>query len=413
MLWREACAFLTAYGFHKDITIYELLDPLPSLIKADPARGRRRVAAVQGLCERIPWHTDRKETRGAWSHWWDAARQGRPGCRDSSRRPALLGRCNDPNWLLDEALEDVWEEWHEHVDPLISGALRLTLGKSLDKRDRTQIQRLVDDTGNDRETARRLMTWLLARADERPVAYSYSNSAELLAKDDDVLSGLNSVAASADLPTVSSVREELPSPVSSETASGISSAAQSATSVVDALAYSSLPPGLPGLTRAIRAWRRRPYDTRSPEWAVERFANAIGYRLIELAADGRHHEAASTLRSLGESAGFGERSGILRSVAEGLERYGENRLAAVAYALAWTRTRGHGGWLTSAARQSWTLLNALQTLDADIARSVVAEEIERAVATSYGPYGISQAVVFALRAGALRVTEQDFRRHRF
>ena len=70
--------------------------------------------------------------------------------------PALLGRCNDPNWLLDEALEDVWEEWHEHVDPLISGALRLTLGKSLDKRDRTQIQRLVDDTALDRETARRL-----------------------------------------------------------------------------------------------------------------------------------------------------------------------------------------------------------------------------------------------------------------
>ena len=404
VLWREACAFLTAYGFHKDITIYELLDPLPSLIKADPARGRRRVAAVQGLCERIPWHTDRKETRGAWSRWWDLLAKADPVAAIRLAVPALLGRCNDPNWLLDEALEDVWEEWHEHVDPLISGALRLTLGKSLDERDGTQIQQLVDDIGNDRETARRLMTWLLARGDERPVAYSYSNSAELLAKNDDVLSGLNSVAASADVPTVSSVREEVASPVSSETASGISAAAQSAASVVDALAYSSLPPGLPGLTRAVRAWRRRPYDTRSPEWAVERFANAIGYRLIELAADGRHHESTSILRSLGESAGFGKRSGIIRSVAEGLERHGENRLAAVAYAMAWTRTRGHGGWLTFGGEAELDALERASVLDAGIARSVVAEEIERAVAISYGPYGISQAVVFGFAAGALRVT---------
>src|SRR5439155_10661331 len=32
-LWHEACVFLTAYGWHKDITIYEVLDPLPALIE--------------------------------------------------------------------------------------------------------------------------------------------------------------------------------------------------------------------------------------------------------------------------------------------------------------------------------------------------------------------------------------------
>ena len=31
-LWGETCEFLTAYGYHKDITIYEVLDPLPALI---------------------------------------------------------------------------------------------------------------------------------------------------------------------------------------------------------------------------------------------------------------------------------------------------------------------------------------------------------------------------------------------
>ncbi|PYS47740.1 MAG: hypothetical protein DMG13_27140, partial [Acidobacteria bacterium] len=402
-LWREACAFLTAYGFHKDITIYELLNPLPSLIMGDPARGRLRVAGVQGLCERVPWHTDRRDTRGAWGRWWELLAKADPVAAIRLAVPALLGRCNDPNSLLDGALGDVWEEWYEHVDPLVSGALRLMLDKALDKRDSTLIQRLADDTSTDRETVCQLMTWLLARADERPLAYSYSNSAELLAKDDMVLSGLNRVATSADVPNVSSVGEDQTSPGSAEPSLGTSSAADSGNAAGPAVAYSSLPAGLPGLARAIRNWRRRPYEAQSAEWAVERFANAIGYRLIELAGAGRHHEAASTLRSLGDSVGFGKRSGILRSVAEGLERHGENRLAAVAYALAWTRSRGHGGWLTFGGETELDALERASTLDEVVASTVVAEEIERAVATSYGPYGVSQAVILAFAAGALRV----------
>lgn len=45
--WMDACQLLTAYGSHKDITIYELLDPLPSLIAINPARGRTAVAKLQ------------------------------------------------------------------------------------------------------------------------------------------------------------------------------------------------------------------------------------------------------------------------------------------------------------------------------------------------------------------------------
>ena len=87
----------------------------------------------------------------------------------------------------------------------------------------------------------------------------------------------------------------------------------------------------------------KPYEAQSGEWAVERFTNVIGYRLIELAAQEGFEEGESALRSLGDSVAIGDRSKILRSVAEGLERYGEIRLATVAYTLAWTRARGHGG----------------------------------------------------------------------
>lgn len=401
-LWRETCEFLIAYGYHKDITIYEVLDPLPALIRADPRRGRLRVAAIQGLCERVPLHTDRRETRAAWSRWWELLAKADPVAAVNLAVPTLLRKCNDPYELLDDALENVWEEWYEHVDPLISGALRLGLDKPLDRRDSEQLKRLAEDTTTDSEVMRQLMTWLVARADERPVSYSYSNDAELLGKDDIVVAGLNQIASSADVPVVLPInRASTPRP---EAAVIASPDKESKNSTADVASYSPFPDGLPGLSRAIRAWRRKPYDAQSGEWAVERFTNVIGYRLIELATDGRYQEAESALRSLGDSVTLGERSGILRDVAGGLERHGENRLAAIAYTLAWTRARGHGGWMTFGGQTELDSLERASTLDAGVARAVVAEEIERAVAASYGPYGISQALVFAFASGALRVS---------
>ncbi len=372
------------------------------MIRADPRRGRLRVAAIQGLCERVPLHTDGRETRAAWSRWWKLLAKADPVAAVNLAVPTLLRKCNDPYELLDDALEDVWDEWYEHVDPLFSGALRLSLDKPLDRRDSEQLRRLAKDTATNRQVVRQLMTWLVARADERPVSYSYSNDAELLAKDDIVVTDLNQIAVSADVPVVAPTNRA--STPRSEAAVIASPDRKSKNLAADVLLYSPFPDGLPGLSRAIRAWRRKPYDAQSEEWAVERYTNVIGYRLVELAADGRLEEAESALRSLGDSVTLGERSGILRHVAEGLERHGQNRLAAVAYTLAWTRARGQGGWMTFGGQTELDSLGRASTLDAGVARAVVAEEVERAVAASYGPYGISQALVFAFASGALSIS---------
>jgi hypothetical protein len=394
-LWREACVFLTAYGWHKDTTIYEVLDPLPVLIAADPALARLRIARAQALCERVPLHTDLKETRHAWSRWWNLLAKADPVAAVELAAPELFRECNDPNWLLNEALEDVWREWHEHVDPVVAGALRLTLDTPLDPGDASQLERLASASG---PVARRLLIWLLARADERPVSYSYSNSAELIGRDDEQVATLNAIAEAADVPRVFALRDETPSNELDHRprSTGLTTKSNAADLVV------GFPPGLPGVARAVRAWRNRPYDTPSAEWTPERFANVIGYRLIGLLADGGFDDARSALRSVADASGLGERSGILRSIAEGLERHGETQLAALAYALTWTRTRGHGGWLTFGGETELDALHRATALDADTANAVIAEEIERIVATSrYGTYGISRALIYALAVGAL------------
>lgn len=394
-LWHEACVFLTAYGWHKDVTIYEVLDPFPVLIEANPSSARRRLAELQALCERVPLHTDLKETRGAWSRWWSLLAKADPVGAAHLAAPQLFIECNDPNWLLNEALEDLWREWNEQVDPLIGGALRLALDTPLEEADAAQLERLAGNTAD--SAIRRLLIWLLARADERPVSYSFSNSAELLERDDEKVAAINAVAAEAELPEVGALRE--PHPLEDESDRRRDRRAKS---VAEDL-VTGFPPGFQGLVKAIRTWHRRPYDTRAADWHTERFANAIGYRLIGLLEAGRADDATAAIRSLASGLGLGEQTAILRSIAEGLERHGEKRLAAHAYALTWTVTRGHGGWMTFGGQTAIDSLVQATRLDSETTNSVVAGEIERIVAaSSRGTYGISQAIIYALAVGALR-----------
>jgi hypothetical protein len=399
-LWQEACVFLTAYGFHKDITIYEVLDPLPVLIEKAPALARFRIAQAQALCERVPLHTDQRETSHAWPRWWNLLAKADPVAAVNLAASELFCKCNDPNWLQNGTLEDVWREWYEHVDPLIGGSLRLTLDTPFDPADQGQLEPLAKARN---PATQRLLTWLLARVDERPVSYSYTNSAELIARDDQQVEKLNEIAKAANLPCILIVNNEASSNV------GIDRPFEERTESLSSMNESDedgiivgFPPGMTGITRAIRAWRNRPYDTNSAEWTVERFANVIGYRLIDLQAAGRLEDARSALRSLADASGIGERTSILRLISQGLERNSATQLAAVAYALTWTRARGHGGWLTFGGETEIDSLHRATKLDNVGTNVIISEEIERIVATSrYGTIGISQAIIYALAVGAL------------
>ena len=98
--------------------------------------------------------------------------------------------------LLHDARSDLWRAWHHRADPIVAGALRLTLEEPLDQNDLTALDLLADicdGTGNDQPS--RLMIALLARVDERPFKYSDSDSNELLDRDRERVDALNAIAA--------------------------------------------------------------------------------------------------------------------------------------------------------------------------------------------------------------------------
>jgi hypothetical protein len=404
-LWIDACRMLTAYGWHKDITIYELFDPLPDLIAADPARGRRCVAMLQPLCERVPLHTDGRETRGAWGRWWNLLAAADPIALARLTAPTLLAHCNDPIPLLHEARSDMWIAWHRRADPIVAGALRLTLEETLDGTDPAAMGRLTTVTdGTGADSAADLMTLLLARADERPFRYGDSNSDELLSRDNELVQQLNSVADRARVPRVAPMPTTNPeaSPSVFGTKADTSAPSQRPTNYIDEQVRLLFPPGAVGLARAIRSWRGRLYDEVRPDWTTQRFSNILGYRMIELAEGGRENDAEAALQLIADAGGLIDRSGLLAMLAAGLERNHQVRLAALAYTLAWTRARGRGGWLTFGGETEIGSLSRAAEIDRALTLRTIAHEIERIVSGGrYGTYGISQALIYGFALGGL------------
>ena len=193
--WQEACRLLVAYGWRRDITIFELLNPLPTLIRLNPAAGRKIVAEVQPLCDRVIHHTDGKDTHHTTRRWWQILAKADPYEYSELVAKRLLSSCNDPNKMLDGTRSDLWRDWFKKANPFTAGVLRLTMEESLDENDIDAfriLSDLCDRPGTDKATM--LLNLLYARIDERPFKYGVSNQNEILNQDNNYVNQLNSIA---------------------------------------------------------------------------------------------------------------------------------------------------------------------------------------------------------------------------
>lgn len=393
--WRSASALLVAYGFHKDATIYELIDSLPPLIEKDRTRAQRCLEVLQPLCERVVLHTDRKSTGRARSRWWDLLALADPLALAKLTAPDLLGSCNLPYEELEDARTELWRVQHAHADPIVAAALRLTIRLAIDDSDKVLLERLAELTPANKE-AGLLLGLLVARADERPIGYSYSNSSDLLAKDHAVVVGINNVARSANIPSVLPFPIEPAASDREDSTLGRWRPDRKLLDVLeDALPF-LFPPGTKGLAQAANTWHGRPYDAHGERWATDRFANAIGYRLLEALDRGAQPpDVSATIHAIADTISMSKGDELLCELAQGLERHGLRRQAVLAYTLHWTRTRGHGGWLNFGGETNIDSLRKAALLDPQLTLATLATEVEPAV-RSGGTLGISQSIIFAL-----------------
>ena len=402
--WRDACRLLAGYGFRKDITIFELLDPLTALTDADCGRSRNLLKLMLPLCLRVVNHTDGSETHWALDKWWSSLAKADPLNCAQFASERLLNDCNDANDLLHGALADVWRCWHSDADAVLSAGLRLSIDSSIERSDPDSLARLVAELAMDEPHISGLIAGVLARADERPVAYPYSNGGEILARDDRLVEDLNAIAQCSGLPLVSMVQEIRSMESANQKASGWKPNNPHLELQIPASDSFPFTTGPSGVGQAIRAWSRRPYKPVSPNWNVGRFANAIGYRLLELVESGRTLEAEAALQLLSEYTRFGDQVEIWIQLAEGLERHQLSELAAKCYAVPWIHARRSGG------SENVNHLRRATSLDASAVMNQLTAEISSTIANSSGAFatfGLTKSLVYGFAVGALKVCSRQ------
>lgn len=398
-LWREACRLITAYGWRKDITIYELLDPLVMLIDADRVRGRTCLASAQPLCERVRSHTDGKETRHAPQHWWRLLARADPAALARLAAPRLLHNCNLPSPVRHQALTDMWRSWHTKADPLLAAALRLTLDTPLGPGDVEALERLADSEAAD-GADEDLMAWILARADERPASYSYPEVNDIDTRDRALIAGLNTVAEANGLPPVTPMSGTLAAPTGTSGSPPDDLTSDHGPRIKD---LPVIPDGEAGLAKSIRAWRARPYRPDGPCWDTAKFAKEIAERVAGLTDAERFRDGVHYLRLLSDASWFDEGAELLQEIANDLDQRGDQSpIAVAAHTLAWTRAAGSHGYRGFGGETGISSLHRASYLDPALALEIVAAETESVIAAGrYGTYGFSKTLIHAFGVGAL------------
>ncbi|KYZ68275.1 AAA family ATPase [Bacillus sp. GZT] len=105
--WQRVCRYLASYGFHKDVTIYELLDGAEYLSEFCEDWIKGKLLEILPLLNKIIVHTDKKEVRYIHNDWFNllAKIDFRLAMKILSRSIKIDGGRID--WRLDDALETI------------------------------------------------------------------------------------------------------------------------------------------------------------------------------------------------------------------------------------------------------------------------------------------------------------------
>ncbi|GLF95509.1 P-loop domain-containing protein [Streptomyces yaizuensis] len=407
--WDRAARFMGAYGGHKDVTISELLDPLTQLLQTEPARARESLARVQSLSYLVSQHTNgRGGTSGIPHRWWGLLARLDPQAAAQLGARVLLAEPGLPDARVEEAHHQLLATQVETADPVILAALRIAAGhagRSLDT-DIALLRRLANLPRDDAARAQRLLP-VLANA----ITATYDDQS--LVSTSRGAGGTPAMALSAAAQQCGGEGRPMWSRKQAKAKASRDWSGPEGRYATDAYLHAqqrpTLPEGAAGALAAVRDYDDKPYKgPPGPRWSADALANAVGWRLLEIAD--RHGTDAVTrlLHRLAEDTSVFKPREVLADIATGLCLRQEaapdalGPLAATASVLAFTTIRGGGGWHSFAGKERTDLWQQARKADPTLAAGLLASQVARAVAgASYDrTFGVSQALVSAFAAQA-------------
>lgn len=351
--WRSASTYLCAYGYRGDSSIFDLFEGAAALGKIDAARATRTLALAQPLVNAASAHTDGKGTKHAPASWVGAVAEV-----DIVAGAYVLGRSLVRNggaidWRYEDALEELIDAARARCDPALVAFLDATFpfagsAKDVEKKLLTISRLATDDAG----LAARLLRVLAAKTNGSAV--SYQRVLRFAAGLGITLQPSRTVAMEAkeDTSTSASRPDHLEKfrdkPLFPQTANPL------------------------GIMTSLKGTRR---SMNEADAGHDRLVNAFGYRLVEILNSGDEEGAIRLLKVFARETHFWAGATALADIGEGLEHRGHTRIAAVAFSLAYARSRGGGGYQFLGDEKHLLWLLRAAGLSRDIATRSLAEEI--------------------------------------
>lgn len=379
--WRQAAVYLGAYGQRKDVTLYELLEPLPAL--DDPTR-LDALERLFPLAKAVVIHTDGKETR----HLPNACVR-QLAAVDPPAALALAARSQVSDggtygWRVEEATHAAIDATRKHAAPALVALADNTFRFDVDYDPRAlsevtlrlaPIERL---SGIDPSAAVVALRQLAARVEgdhRHELLAAWPSITGLAARIGARLTEPTSVVGPAgEAPESPSARRPHYGSIRHET-------------ILKAVAPSPLPPA-EATPLQLMAWVReiaRPRIDEPDRGYHDDLVNRTGFACVGMAQGEREDAAIRLLHFVArELPTFGMQGATpLADLGAGFARYGLLRLAAVAYALAFAHSRGGGGWDSFGGDEHAGWLDQALTFNADEARHALAAEVVRLVQGGY------------------------------
>ncbi|MCI4621419.1 hypothetical protein AT960_11115 [Priestia megaterium] len=105
--WKRVCRYLTSYGFHKDATIYELLDGVEPFLRLSNDWVKEKLFDVLPLLNKVVVHTDEKEVKYIHNNWFSLLVEVDFSLAVNLLSRSIKARGGRIDWRLDDALEKI------------------------------------------------------------------------------------------------------------------------------------------------------------------------------------------------------------------------------------------------------------------------------------------------------------------
>ena len=355
--WRLAARFMCAYGWRKDIALFDLLECAPTLANYDPVQTAIRLAQAQELTEIVINHTDGKETNHTPNTWFRAlCKADPPGAIDVLYR-SLIRDGGEHYWILERAVRDAADEFGEQGNPALLAFINATqplVEDSPSVSQRLDIIKRVREI--DKSLGIHLFRNLMAQVQGDSHTFSPSSYDKLV----DFAAEENILVPPARLVVG---REETVNEVPSIDGE------QKDAFEGDLLFSENTSP------LQIIAWVRGHKKYLSPTDDLSQFINALSNYLSKLIDSDNQKEAMRIVRYVARYYSFGTNATPLAELAKQLEEQGCSDIAAATWALAYSRSRGGYGWLTLGGAECHEWVQNGLSLSVDITLHTIASEV--------------------------------------